>query len=294
MKKTKQILSLFLLISILISNISPIIFAKSISESEKINLVFDHDCISTLRIKGTDMIKQVAYVCYVDPDTGIKYPAFCVEPAKQGIGTGAGNSYDVSVSQLSNPILWRMLYKGYVGSKYTDWGLETDDDLYFATKAAVHCFADGSTPVTKYEVAHRVGHGDNVTLAEVQRRGAKVLQVAQAIYDYAYSSSDNYIKATVTANKSGDIVEQIIRGTKYAVQTYSVTANKELSSYRVEIYNFPEGTRILNSSNADSINMTNSVVKIAIPVSEIKNNFTGYINIEDAKVKSFPIFYRKF
>ena len=90
MKKTKQILSLFLLISILISNISPIIFAKSISESEKINLVFDHDCISTLRIKGTDMIKQVAYVCYVDPDTGMKYPAFCVEPAKQGIGTRSG------------------------------------------------------------------------------------------------------------------------------------------------------------------------------------------------------------
>ncbi len=207
---------------------------------------------------------------------------------------GAGNSYDVSLSELSNPILWRMLYKGYVGSKYTDWGLETDDDLYFATKAAVHCFADGTTPVTKYEVAHRVGIGDNVTLEEVQRRGAKVLQVAQAIYDYAYSSSDNYIKATVTASKSGDIVEQTIGGTKYAVQTYSVTANKELSSYRVEIYNFPEGTRILNSSNVDSTNMTNSVVKIAIPVTEIKDNFTGYINIEDAKVKSFPIFYRKF
>ncbi len=87
MKKTKTILSLLLLIIILISNISPIILAKSISESEKVNLIFDHDCISTLRIKGTNMIKQVAYVCYVDPETGIKYPAFCVEPAKDGIGT---------------------------------------------------------------------------------------------------------------------------------------------------------------------------------------------------------------
>ena len=75
------------------------------------------------------MLKQVAYVCYKDPDTGIKYPAFCVEPDKEGIGTGAGDSYDVTLSALSNPILWRMLYKGYVGSSYTSWGLECDDDL---------------------------------------------------------------------------------------------------------------------------------------------------------------------
>lgn len=114
MKKAKQILSLFLLISIFISNISPI-FAKSISQSEKINLTFDHDCISVLRIKGKDMLKQVAYVCYTDPDTGIRYPAFCVEPEKEGIGTGAGNSYDVLVAELSNPVLWRMLYKRLCG-----------------------------------------------------------------------------------------------------------------------------------------------------------------------------------
>ena len=59
-----------------------------------------------------------------------------------GIGTGAGNNYDVSITELSNPILWRMLYKGYVGSTYTSWGLECDDDLYFATKTAVHCWVD--------------------------------------------------------------------------------------------------------------------------------------------------------
>lgn len=81
MKKTKKIIPILLLICILSSNFTTI-FAKSISESEKVNLVFDHDCVSVLRIKGTNMLKQVAYVCYKDPDTGIKYPAFCVEPSK--------------------------------------------------------------------------------------------------------------------------------------------------------------------------------------------------------------------
>lgn len=290
MKKTKKFLSILLLICILYSNFTNI-FAKSISESEKVNLLFDHDCVSVLKIKGKDVLKQVAYVCYTDPDTGKKYPAFCVEPAKEGIGTGAINSYDISLSELSNPILWRMLYKGYVGSTYTSWGLECDDDLYFATKTAVHCFADGSTPTSKYEIPHRVGYGDNVTLEEVQRRGAKVLEVAQAIYDYAYSSTDNYIKASISISKNGNLSTQTIDGTKYAVQNYSVTANKTLSSYNVEISNFPLDTKILSSSNNSTNTMTNSNFKIAIPTNSINENFTGNINIIDAKVESFPIFY---
>ena len=92
MKKIRKIIPILLLICIL---------TRSICESEKVNLVFDHDCVSVLRIKGTNMLKQVAYVCYKDPDTGIKYPAFCVEPDKEGIGTGAGDSYDVTLSALS-------------------------------------------------------------------------------------------------------------------------------------------------------------------------------------------------
>jgi len=84
MKKTNKIVSIILLICIVFSNFSTI-FANSISESEKVNLVFDHDCVSVLKMKGKDMLKHVAYVCYKDKETGIKYPAFCVEPEKQGI-----------------------------------------------------------------------------------------------------------------------------------------------------------------------------------------------------------------
>ena len=90
MNKTKKIVSIFLLITILLSNFYSI-FAKTIEECDKIHLVYGHDCVSVLKIKGQDKLKQVAYVYYQDPDTGIKYPAFCVEPSDEGIGTGAGD-----------------------------------------------------------------------------------------------------------------------------------------------------------------------------------------------------------
>lgn len=290
MKIIKKFLSIILLISILSSNFINV-FAVSIFESEKVNLIFDHDCVSVLKIKGKDSLKHVPYICYIDPDTGIKYPAFCVEPTKNGIGTGAGYSYDVTLTELSNPILWRMLYRGYVGTSYTDWNLECDDDLYFATKTAVHCFVDGSTPTSKYEIPHRVGIGDNATLEDVQRRGEKVLQVAQAIYDYAYTSTDDYIKAVVEITKKGDLYQTTINNINYLIQDYYVTSNKELSSYNINISNFPNGTKILNSSNNDSNIMSNPNFKIAIPINTINENFTGNINITNAKVKSYPIFY---
>ena len=286
----KKLVAILLLTVLLFSNFLNV-FANSImEEGDTINLKFDHDCVSVLKIKGKDQLKQVAYVYYVDSNTGIRYPAFCVEPSNSGIGTGAGDNYDVTISSLNSPILWRMLYKGYVGSSYNSWGLNCDDDLYFATKTAVHCFVDGSTPKEKYEIPHRVGYGDNATLAEVQARGEKVLEVAQAIYDYGYNSSDNYIKAIATIEKDNS-EEKTINDMKYLVQNYILTANKELKSYNVSISNFPIGTKILNSSNEESTVMTNSIFKIAIPEKSLTENITGTINVENIEIKSFPIFY---
>lgn len=294
MKKLKKnITCIFLLLCMLINYILPItntVLAKSISESERVNLVKDHMCHSLLKIKGEDNLKLVAYVCYNDPDTGRRYPAFCVEPSKEGIGTGAGDSYDVDLSSLDNPILWRMLYKGYCGSSYQDWGLEKDDDLYYATKVAVHCFVDGSTPYGKYDEPHRVGHGQNVSYEEVLRRGRKVLSVAQQIYDFGMNGTDNYIQATVNIT-TGNQTKETISGIRYLVQNYTATANKELSSYKVSILGFPQGTKILDNANNEKTDMTNSNFKIAIPMSEITSNINGYINVTDARVKTFPIFY---
>ena len=205
-------------------------------------------------------------------------------------GTGAGDSYDVNLSTLNTPQLWRMLYKGYCGSNYQDWGLEQDDDLYYATKVAVHCFVDGTTPTSKYEEPHRVGVNQNVTYEEVLRRGRKVLSVAQQIYDYGMNGTDNYIKATVNIS-NGNQTKETIAGTRYLVQNYTATANKELSSYKVSILGFPNGTKILDSENNEKSDMTNPNFKIAIPMSEITSNINAYINVTDARVKTFPIFY---
>lgn len=288
--KLSKIVTVILLTIVILSNVSPI-FAFCFNENQVIELEKDHECISLLKMKGKDMLKGVTYVVYNDPKTGRKQPAFCVEPSKQGVGTGAGDRYDVTLNLMHDQRLWRALYKGYMGTKYNEWDLECDDDLYYATKTAVHSLSEGSIPIEKYEVPHRVGRGDNISLEDVQRRGAKVLKVAQEIYEYAINGTENYAEAEVTARKIGEEKQQIINEIEYLVQDFSVSGNRGLDTYKVTIVNFPEGTKIYNNSNVETNSMSNSTFKIAIPIKNIKNDVAGVVNITEAKVKTYPVFY---
>ena len=95
-------------IVMIILNIIPAT-AVSFSTGDTILLEKDHDCISLLKFKDSNMMKGVAYVVYKNSSTNEKQPAFCVEPDKPGIGTGADESYDVTLSMLSDEKLWRVL-----------------------------------------------------------------------------------------------------------------------------------------------------------------------------------------
>ncbi len=290
--KIKKVITSIILFIILLTNVVPVL-AFNFENGQVITLKKDHECISVLKVKGKDMLKGVTYVVYEDPETGIKQPAFCVEPEDAGIGTGAGDSYDVSLQLANDPAVWRALYKGYMGSSYTDWNLACDDDLYYATKTAIHCIAEGESPVSKYEVPNRVGWGEDVTLEEVKTRGELVLAVAQEIYEYGIGGTEDYSTPTVSVNKQGELLEQTINGIKYLIQNYYITGNREIDNYNVSINNFPTGTKILNNAGTEASNMTNSAFKIAIPISQINDNVSGQINITNARVKTYPVFYAK-
>ena len=290
--KIKKIITILLLIILFITNTLPV-FALEFNNGQVIKLEKDHECISVLRIKGQDLLKGVTYVVYKDPETGIKQPAFCVEPSKDGIGTGAGDEYDVTLDMLDNEQLWRVLYKGFMGSTYSDWNLECEDDLYYATKTAVHCLVDGTTPKEKYEVPHRVGWGENVTLEEVQRRGAKVLDVAEQLYNYGINGTEEYARPFITIVKDGNESVQTINGKDYAVQGFRLEGNREIEKYNVSLGGMPEGSKILNIENQDTSQMVSNKFKIAIPVEKMIEEFNYTIFIKDAKMKSYPVFYAK-
>lgn len=265
-----------------------------IVEGDVVRLQGDHECDSLLEYWMEDYqkwsYKIVWYVYYLDKEDGKRYPAFCIEPAKGGVGTGY-DSYDVTIKGEKDNRIWRILNKGYMGSNYQQWNLECDDDFYSATKVALHCLADGIAPKDKYILGNRSVDGN--TVEEIRRRGAKVLEVSQSLYEYGINGKETYEAPRVILQKSGEGKEESIGNSRYFVQNYQVSGNKSLKSYEVKIQNFPSGTKVLNSQNQEQMVLSNSCFKIAIPINQIKQDVKGKIQIENAEVKTNPIFYGK-
>lgn len=277
-----------LVVILLMFNFMPVVTLAK----DKVTLEKDHDCTSLLKIKGKDSMKGVTYVVYKNEETNEKQPAFCVEPEKPGIGTGAGDSYDVTLSMLDNEELWRILYKGFMGSTYEEWNLECQDDLYYATKTAIHCLVQKVAPNQKYEEPTRVGYGENVGFEDVLRRGRRVLEVSQELYEYGINGKEKYKEPETSIEKINEY-EQSIENEKYLIQEYKVNGNRNISSYDVEILDFPDNTKILADTNIETNHMNTNVFKIIIPEKNIKENIEGQIKIDSVKIKTYPVFYAK-
>lgn len=289
----KRTMVIVLLIIQLVQLLGMFSYAEaSIKEGDVIHLLGDHECDSLVEYwmekEQKWSYKIVWYVYYRDPETGIKYPAFCIEPAKKGVGTGY-DSYATTIKSERDNRIWRILNKGYMGSNYQDWNLECDDDFYSATKIALHSLAEGIAPKDKYILGDRSVDGN--TVEEIRRRGEKALNVAQILYDYGIKGSETYVSPKVSVRKQGENKIETIQDVSYYVQYYQVTGNKTLQSYEVGIQNFPNGTKIFNSKNQEQTSFTSSSFKIAIPINQIKQDIQGSIQIKNAYIKTNPIFY---
>lgn len=293
--KKKKIISIILIIIQLLTILMNVNVVKAnIKEGDTILLQGDHECDSLVEYWMTShnkwSYKIVWYVYYIDAETENRYPAFCIEPAKEGVGTGY-NAYNGTISKETNSSIWRILSKGYMGSNYKEWNLECDDDLYSATKIALHSYAEGVAPKAKYILGNRSVDGN--TVEEIQRRGEKALNVAQTLYEYGINGKEGYQAPQVSINKNGDKKVEIINGEEYYIQNYKVTANKTLKSYKISIENFISGTKILDSNNKEISSSTNSNFKIAIPTKNIKEKINMKIKIQDAEVKTCPVYLAK-
>jgi len=295
MKNKIKTISIILIIIKIISIIINLNISNAVLvEGQDLMLRGDHECDSLLEYWMTDYnrwsYKIVWYVYYIDSQTGNRYPAFCVEPAKEGVGTGYAD-YNSKISREYDNGIWRILDKGYMGSNYSKWNLECDDDLYSATKVALHSYVQKVSPKEKYILGNRSVDGN--TVEEIQRRGAKVLEVAQSLYDYGINGKEGYEEPNVSISKYQENKVEEINGIEYYTQKYKVSANKELKSYEIQINNFVEGTKILNLNNQEILSQSGSYFKIAIPTKNIKDNINGTIFIKNAQVKTCPIYYCK-
>ena len=192
-KILKKILIILMLVIQILQISGNFLYSEAtIKEGDFVVLQADHECDSVLEYWMEDFkkwsYKIVWYVYYIDKEDNNKYPAFCIEPQKEGVGTGY-ESYEALVKEENRNSIWRILNKGYMGSTYQEWNLECDDDLYSATKVALHSIAEQIEPKAKYVLGNRSVDGN--TVEEIRRRGEKVLKAQK--YDYSNNPEAKYL-----------------------------------------------------------------------------------------------------
>ena len=199
-----------------------------------------------------------------------------------GVGSGATDfgGYDSYVKEkLQSDVLWRCLYFGYIGVDWRDTTVECDDDWYFVTKTVVHCLVNGKSPKETYKVPTWITNSDKeagLTLKDVQRRGQKVLNEAEKLYNKCLSSNEKYEEAKVSIAKSGNTYTE----GNYEVQNFKINSNKALGSYDVTLSKFPTGT---------TYEKNGSTLKVKIPRANITGDIDGYLT--NVQVETCGAFY---
>lgn len=201
-----------------------------------------------------------------------------------GVGSGASDfgGYDSYVKEkLQSDVLWRCLYYGYIGVDWRDTSVECDDDWYFVTKTVVHCLVNEKSPKETYTIPSRIASSDveaGLTLKDVQRRGQKVIDEAEKLYNKCLNSNEKYEVAKVSINKSGDTYTE----GNYEVQNFKISSNKALGSYDVTLSKFPSGT---------TYEKNGSTLKVKIPRANITGDIEGLVYLTNVQVETCGAFY---
>lgn len=281
-KISKKAIPILMVFFLLLNVTMPVFAAIDIGDTS--HLYGEKELPGLLEIKADGSLKLVVKVYYKDPDTGKKLYAFCVEPSKPGVGSGATDfgGYDSYVKEkLQSDELWRCLYFGYIGVDWRDTTVECDDDWYFVTKTVVHCLVNGKSPKETYKVPTWITNSDKeagLTLKDVQRRGQKVLNEAEKLYNKCLSSNEKYEEAKVSISKSGNTYTE----GNYEVQNFKIDSNKTLGNYDVTLSKFPSGT---------TYEKNGSTLKVKIPRANITGDIDGLIYLTNVQVETCGAFY---
>lgn len=267
----KNKISIIILVLITLMNIIlPVINAAEIAKAD---LIYDHSINTHIKFYNAGKWYPIkcGYICYkID---GEKYPAYCI---KHGVhGVDEEGDYTVTVNDLlKDKLIYNTILNGYPYKTPEQLGVETIDDAYVATKHAVNTVLLDRDVYSFYKAEDEKGEKIINAIYEISQKGKAGNEVNQ--------------DAKVNIAKVGKLIED----GNYYYQEYKVTANRNISTYKVdEILNFPTGTYI---SNIDGVKQKvfndNEKFRIMIPKEKMNEDISGIINAS-AYCNTKPIFF---
>lgn len=282
---TKKIIGIVLTISIIILSMST--FVQAATEITTADLTYVQDCGSHLQAKDENGWYTIvaSYVEYKAPN-GQKYPAYCLDNTKPGVGNPSigdlPDGYTVSITKmLDNDKVYRATINGYPYKTPSELGVANKYDAYIATKQAIY------SVLYDYDVESRY--------RGVDERGENIKKAIKKIVKIAREGTQTQSTALIKFNKIGKLEEDLINQNYYS-QTYRVSSDVSMKSYTItSIKDFTKNTIITDINNKKKNTFEGSEqFKVLIPKNEVTSNsdIKGTIYAQ-MKCKTYPVFYGK-
>ena len=209
---------------------------------------------------------------------GKEYPAYCLNRDLSGVEIGVSQTVDIN-SLVNNVMVWRAIINGYPYKSIAELGCKTEEEAYLATKQAVYCM------LTNRDVNEYTAIGES---------GTRTLNALKQIVTNARNSSEVKVSSEITINQINSLWEIDKIDNKYVSQEFSVRANADMNTYKIQLENvILEGVKITDENNNEKTEFnSNEKFKILIPVTNITEDGNFTIRVS-GKVETKPVLYGK-
>ena len=263
----KKIISIFLIIMFITTYFVPVLAIN------KALLYMTHYTDYYLQFSNGNKVRT-AVVVY--NNGGTEYPAYCIEPSKDGVGELP--SYEVDFrDKINDNGLWRIVTNGYPYKTPQQMGLANEDEAYMATKQAIYRY------LANEDETYYGGGG-------IGSAGARVYNAIAKLLDIGYNGTETIINATANIIQEKELNFDSIN-TNYYSATYTVTSNTSYQHYSVSINSDKTGILITDeNNNVKSKFNYGEKFKILIPRNIVLESFQVAINAT-LSCRTKPILY---
>lgn len=268
MCKTRRIIAFLLamLIAIPTISLSTVHAAEEGSDITKITVVKGKD-INDMLYGGKKVLHSSAW--WYDAD-GNKNPAFCVDPNKAGPGEYFAGKYDLNVAGAeTNEKVAAIINNSIPYKTYQELGVNSEEEAYAATKAAIWCVIGVSNYTNK-------DAWDCPSNPNVKKLFDKLVDLAL--------NNPEPVKAAVYGTIKVD--EEPVEEGNYFVQRFQVkeTSNsgKKITKYKVELTgDYPVGTIITGEDGIEKTQFKgDETFAIRIPKTSVPASGNAEANVK--------------
>lgn len=244
-------------------------------EKETKKVKFVENCEIYLKYQGVNKLAHYA----VFEKEGKMYPAYCLNPEYDGVGTGNIAEYNVNINKkIENEKVWKAIINGYPYKSLNELGTENEKEAYTATQFAIYTVLHNRNP-EDYSVAN--------DSAGAERTYQAYLKIINSIKESVEKINENLeIKLICeTDNWDMDIENNLSK-------IYSINSNVTEGKYQVNISG--QNTECLKivdieGNERKEFNMYEKF-KIILPLKELKNDLEFEINV-NANLKTKPVLF---